>query len=57
MKKNYSDFAKNNFWFYKTLKRENPNTMEVFESVKKFGDIFEELEIEEDLKTENEKNR
>ena len=55
--KQYSDFAKRNFWFYKTLKLEESNTMEVFRMVKKLDGIFDELEIEEDLKTEKEKNR
>lgn len=59
MKKNYSDFAKRNFEYYKAEKRRADfNTMKVFEIVKMFDEIYQDFGIDEDLiKKEKEKNR
>ena len=59
MEKKYSDFAKRNFEYYKAeKKREHFNTMEVFEIVKMFDEIYQDFGIDEDLiKKEKEKNR
>lgn len=54
MKKNYSNFAKRNFKYYKSLKRDGIETSKIFKVVKFFDNCFEEIEIPDDLKTENE---